>query len=405
MVRKATYEAMGLRDVDISRTPEGIVVTGRTNHDLERCPHCGSDRLRKLATREETMFDVPENNKPVWIKLIKQRYHCAACSKTSLADVASGRLTGHRLTERLRDYIVQQGSVEAFSALCERIGTSSRNVRAVFDREFDALLKTPTDTIPRHLGLASVRFVRSDLLLVSNAATAEFHSILGSDLDLNQLVDDRKAEALAVETVVLSAADKGMKRGVELAFPNALVRLANSFPSFHANEAILSALKDYRRAASYSDKVRVAKSEGLLSRRYEELDEADQTVLKAWQDHSVPLVDAFNIKESFLSLWEADWEVSPDQFEAMAAQANALPGLYRNLRCWFPTLALGAFPRFDQYDQDINHLREAIRAEKRGHSADTIRSRLMRQTLRKDMTRKPVPIADLTAMLVEGQNA
>ncbi len=92
---------------------------------------CNSQNFSKFDIRKCTYKDLPIRAKQVSLILLLQRYQCKNC-KIIFIDKDYNMTTSHKITNRLKNYILQQVTIKSFSLLANEIGVTEGNIRAIF---------------------------------------------------------------------------------------------------------------------------------------------------------------------------------------------------------------------------------------------------------------------------------
>ena len=105
-----------------------------------RCPHCGriDDHIR-FGRRRQRYRDLPKRGKPVSMVVHRQRCRCRHCGKTFLESLPDMD-THHRATQRLIDYIRQQGLRRTFVSIAAEVGLSEGSIRNIYREETKQVL-------------------------------------------------------------------------------------------------------------------------------------------------------------------------------------------------------------------------------------------------------------------------
>lgn len=114
------------------RSEEGgkTVLHVETTGDTKPCPNCHSSDIVGFGRRTQSVPDVPENGKPVVLRVVTRRFRCKACGRSfyeSVDEVGGSR----RMTDRLVKWIRNEAPSRRFTEIATETGLSEGTVRAV----------------------------------------------------------------------------------------------------------------------------------------------------------------------------------------------------------------------------------------------------------------------------------
>jgi len=108
-------------------------VLARLAYEPERCPGCGIDGLASgLVYRHGVLtrwlYGLPRKNKPVAVRIDRQRYRCRSCGKTFLQPLASVPGRG-ALSQALEAFILDQSQSMPCTAIARTVGVHEKTIR------------------------------------------------------------------------------------------------------------------------------------------------------------------------------------------------------------------------------------------------------------------------------------
>ena len=148
------------------------------------CTHCGSVgvKFKKHSVRFRDVVDIPSQGKRVLLRVKHRRYECTECGST-FYELLSGIDSFAKVTNRLRNYIMEQAVKKEFEEVGEEVGLTGQTVKRYFKEVIAQLSMSKTIKAPRVLGI--------DEVYVNGVARAVFTDIENNIL-LDMLPDNTK---------------------------------------------------------------------------------------------------------------------------------------------------------------------------------------------------------------------
>jgi transposase len=352
------------------------------------CPHCDSQSISCNGSRPALFKDLPIHGKQVRIKVIRQRYLCKDCGKSSsqrLPDVDDKR----DATARLVRYVSEQSLMRTFASIAENIGSTPNTVRNIYEeytRSLDLSYKPET---PEWLGIADIHAIRRPRCVLTNVKDRLLLDVLSArDLAavsrrLRAMPDRRRVQVVTVDMW------PGYRDAALRHLPHAKI-VVDKFHILRLADKGLDTVRRMQRSKLSPKRRRVlANDRSILTRRHHELEESEKSTLEGWAKEFPLLGQAYALKEGLYNIYDAR-----DRFEARErylAWQMSVPGLLEAafqelisaLRNWEPYI----LAYFDQsphvthaYTESINSLMRHVRRNGRGYSFEALRAGLLYST-------------------------
>jgi transposase len=140
--------------------------------ELTHCLYtdCRSNNIKANGSgRKLYIAHTPLDDRPRRITYRRQSYYCHDCKRTSRPPVP-GLYKRHRITRRLRRYIVRQALLpeESFKGIAQRVGRSERNIRDIFEEHRAHLDAIRAIATPRVMGMDGVYIKGQESLIVTD---------------------------------------------------------------------------------------------------------------------------------------------------------------------------------------------------------------------------------------------
>jgi transposase len=350
---------------------------------LEKCPFCRSKNLSRFGTRPALFMDIP-HGKRVGIEVVRQRYRCKDCGKTTsqpLPDIDDKRFA----TRQLVAYIKARSLRDTFSRIADDVGVSVNTVRNVFEEHVAALEKTSNPETPDWLGIDEVHIVKQMRCVLANVRERTVLDMLPSRT--KQVVYRRllKLDRSEVEIVTIDM-HRPYLEAAQAALPKALVIVDKWHVLKYANQGLETVRKSLR--ASLTPKVRrqLMHDRHILLKRRHALDATEQTFLHDWMERFPELRAAYELKEGFYAIYAAK-----DKFDAKWRYRDWLMSVPKEMEEPFNDLLRAVenwqdyiFSYFDTqtrvtnaYTESLNALIKHVHRNGRGYSFPAIRAKIL----------------------------
>lgn len=271
------------------------------------CPKCGTfPNFYKRGKKDQLFFDLPMHGKRVGLITKRQRYRCLECKETFFEDLPDMDVS-RSVTNRLIDWIQQASLEKTFTSIAEEIGVDEKTVRNIFN-DYVGELESQTDLrIPKWLGIDEVHLLKNYRCVITDVENKSVIDILRKrNKDtvisyLSKLQDIDKIELVAMDMW------NPYKSAVNTVIPHAKIVIDKFHVVKLANEALEKIRKANRQNVSAKERRQLMRDRyALLTRRKDLKDFDDQIRLQVWTDKFPLLGQAYELKEQFFDIYEAE---------------------------------------------------------------------------------------------------
>lgn len=378
-------DLLGYEVFDKQETEHDIRFTVQWQAGNLICLHCGSmTPLHKHGVLPQVYMDMPLRGKRVGLTVNVQRYKCRDCGKTSMQNV--GFLdTKRAATQRLVRYIETESLRRTFTSIGYEVGLSEAAIRAIFKDHLRYLEETVHFKTPEWLGMDELKLMKKERGIITNV----------KERTVIQLLPDRNLST--IKSYLRSLPDKDrvqvvamdMWRPYRLAVHEVLPHAQIVVDKFHvvrmATLALDTVRKSIREGLKPNQRRTLMHDRFILFRRAKELKQDEQTKRDAWFA-SFPLLQlAYEMKEEFYDLWEAQTGAEAVRlYDAWAAKLTselmpAFGDLVTSMTNWRDEI----FAHFDYgrvtnaYTEAVNGMAKLIARNGRGYSFEAIRAKVL----------------------------
>lgn len=145
----------GLTPTDYRNENGDIIATVVLNDgDIDICPNCGG-KLYKHGQRSNTFADLPIQNQPVKLEVVRPRYRCKDCHALVTANlefIDDKRRASHRLVEYIQNNCLEK----TFSELADNTGLAVNTIKSITLDYISELEKTVLFETPTILGVDEI---------------------------------------------------------------------------------------------------------------------------------------------------------------------------------------------------------------------------------------------------------
>lgn len=349
------------------------------------CPKCGTvANLYKHGKKQQLFFDLPMHAKRVGIYVNRQRYKCRECKETffeNLPDMDVNRSVTNRLI-----YWIQEASLEkTFTSVGEEIGVDEKTVRNIFKDYIDELEAQTDFRTPKWLGIDEVHLLKNYRCVITDVENKSVIDILrkrNKDTVISylyKLQDIDKIELVAMDMW------NPYKSAVNTVIPNAKIVIDKFHVVKLANEALEKIRKANRQNVSAKERKQLMRDRYvLLTRRKDLNDFDDQIKLQVWTDKFPLLGQAYELKEQFFDIYEAE-----SINEAYKLYQNWLSNIPKELMTFFEDLIKAmnnweeeifnyfTSPITNAYTESLNRLIKTMNHVGRGYSFEALRAKIL----------------------------
>lgn len=269
------------------------------------CESCGAiGELVRFGKADQGFRDVPIHGKRVTLWLVRRRYRCNACRATfrpTLAEMDDKRY----MTRRLVQYVEKAVLTRTNSAVAAETGLEEKTVRQIFN-DFRLTEDEGLNFVtPRILGLDELYLQKQFRCVLTNI---EEQTVIN-------LLPNRSLE-LVTHTLKNLPNRENVKIVSTDMYPNYLAASSVAFPhatpvvdKFHvvkmANEALELVRRSFRKDMEVGERRALLHERRLMLMRRRDLTLLNQQTIKAWFERFPLLGAAYEAKERFFELYDA----------------------------------------------------------------------------------------------------
>ena len=349
------------------------------------CPKCGTiPNLYKHGKKEQLFFDLPMHAKRVGLIIKRQRYKCRECNETffeNLPDMDVNR----SVTNRLIDWIQEASLEKTFTSVAEEIGVDEKTVRNIFN-DYVVELEAQTDfRTPKWLGIDEVHLLKNYRCVITDVKYKSVIDVLrkrNKDMVisyLSKLQDIDKIELVAMDMW------NPYRSAVKTVMPNTKIVIDKFHVVKLANEALEKIRKANRENVSAKERRQLVRDRYVLLKRRKDLNDFDDQIkLQVWTDMFPLLGQAYELKEQFFDIYEAN-----SVNEAYELYQNWLSNVPTELMIYFEDLIKAVnnweeeifnyfySPITNAYTESLNRLIKTMNHVGRGYSFEALRVKIL----------------------------
>lgn len=349
------------------------------------CPKCGSiPNFYKHGKKEQLFFDLPMHAKRVGIYVNRQRYKCRECNETffeNLPDMDVDR----SVTNRLIDWIQTASLEKTFTSVADDVGVDEKTVRNIFN-DYVSELEAQTDfRTPKWLGIDEVHLLKNYRCVITDVENKSVIDILrkrNKDVVISYL--SRLQDIDKIELVTMDMWNP-YKSAVNSVIPHAKIVIDKFHVVKLANEALEKIRKANRENVSTKERRQLMRDRYVLLKRRKDLNDFDDQIkLQVWTDMFPLLGQAYELKEQFFDIYEAE-----SINEAYKLYQNWLSNVPKELMTYFEDLIKAMnnweeeifnyfnFPITNAYTESLNRLIKTMNHVGRGYSFEALRAKIL----------------------------
>lgn len=167
----------GLTPTDYRNENCDIIATVVLNDgDINICPNCGG-KLYKHGQRSNTFADLPIQNQPVKLEVVRPRYRCKDCHALVTANlefIDDKRRASHRLVEYIQNNCLEK----TFSELADNTGLAVNTIKSITLDYISELEKTVLFETPTILGVDEISILDAKRMAIVNLSMNCLFNIL-----------------------------------------------------------------------------------------------------------------------------------------------------------------------------------------------------------------------------------
>lgn len=362
--------------------PHDYQITVRTLSPHHSCPFCHDTKFEKHGMLTPEFRVLPMHGKRVGLVVQRQRYRCHRCGHIFL-DQVPGMDKHHRLTARLKMYVVGKVLSRPFTALAEEVGLDEKTVRVLFRMvvaDWDAERHVAA---PEFLGIDEVVMGQPRCVL-TNIREQTLVAMLPSRTYERVVAYLRRLPQPARVHWVTMDMWRTYREAVRHALPTARIVVDKFHVLRMANVGLESVRKPIRATLSPKERRILMHDRFFLLRRAQDLQPMERVLVETWTRNLPLLGEAYQAKETFFAIYEAS-----SRWEAERTYQQWLKGLSGDVQPFFAPLTTAMsnwraeiFAYYDQpvtnaYTESANNLIRAMQRLGRGYSFEVLRAKML----------------------------
>src|SRR5690625_2799892 len=349
------------------------------------CPKCGTvANLYKHGKKEQLFFDLPIHAKLFGIFVKRQRYKCnksgARCLE-SRRDIDEGMSVINRLINW-----IQGASFEiTMTRVVEVIGVVEKIVRNIFNDYVDELEAQTDFRAPKWLGIDEVHLLKNYRCVITDVENKSVIDTLRKRNKDNVISYLSKLQNIDKIELVAMDMRNPYKSAVNTVIPHAKIVIDKFHVVKLANEALEKIRKANRQNVTAKERRQLMRDRYvLLTRRKDLNDFDDQIKLQVWTDMFPLLGQAYELKEQFFDIYEAE-----SINDAYKLYQNWVLNVPKELMTYFEDLIRAMnnceeeifnyfnSPITNAYTESLNRLIKTINHVGRGYSFEALRAKIL----------------------------
>lgn len=349
------------------------------------CPNCGScEKFVKVGRLPQVYMDLPAHGRRVGLHLQRQRYRCEDCKITfvqPIPDFDDKRV----MTRRLVEYIEKESLRRTFVSLAEDTGLNEKTIRNIF-RDYVARLSSDTTFVtPEWLGIDEIHLMKKPRAIFTNVKQRTVIDLLENRTKATVLPRLMRFENRADIKLVTMDMWTPYRDAVNSAIPKAVVVVDKFHLQRMANISMDDIRKEIREGLTTAQRHTLMHDRYVLLKRKRDLKDKDHLVLESWTNNHPKLATAYNLKELFFDIWEAQTEADArtlyrDWLKATPAELmwtfqpiiTAMTNWEREIFAYFSHHRVT-----NAYTESLNGLIRVTERVGRGYSFEAMRARLL----------------------------
>jgi transposase len=376
---------LNLADYKVVRVEENdhdYHITAEVSNPPKACLGCGSQHLAGHGRNGQVIRDLPSHGKRVAIYIDNRRWRCQGCGKTVM-EVLPAVNSKREMTDRLVRWIGQQSLKRTFASLAEEAGLDEKTIRNIFRDYVNELEATVRFETPKWMGIDEIHLIKPRGVITN----IENNTVL-------ELLANRNQDTIAKYLTGLKGKDKVQyvamdmwkpyKTAVNAVLPQATVVIDKFHIVKMANEALEKVRKAVRAELTLKQKRGLMHDRFVLLKRERDLNDKERLNLDGWVKNYPLLGEAYQLKESFYSIYEA--KSQEDAVRAYEIWQKSIPPelhdhfheLTRAFQNWMPDiLAYFKHPVTNAYTESLNSLIRVMDRMGRGYSFEALRAKIL----------------------------
>lgn len=370
--------------ISVHENDQDYLIVAETGDEPGACPHCGAiGESVRYGKKRQTFMDLPVHGKRVGIRVVRRRYRCYACGRTFLEPLAV--MDGsHQMTKRLSEYVAKESLDRTFVSLADMVGIHEKTVRLLFKDYVAKLARETHFETPSWMGIDEVHILKQPRCIITNVQEGAIIDMLPNrrretvEAYLRCLPD-----AHCVRVVTMDMWNP-YKDAVHTVLPQARIVVDRFHIVRMASYALETVRKGIRANLSPKQRRQLMHDRHILLKRERELYGKELVIARAWFGAFPLMKTAYDLKESFYSIWEEkdrhhavqhyyQWEDSiPEELRsAFAPVLTAMENWREEILTYFEWGLTNA------YTESLNGLVKMTNRIGRGYSFEVIRAKML----------------------------
>lgn len=346
------------------------------------CPNCQDANIVQHGINQRKVRDLNEFNKLVGLVIKGHRYRCKACGK-SWADTYKSIDDSARMTNRMRDYIINQCLQTTFTDIKKELDISLTAVEKIFAKYAEEMESQRQIVAPRILGM--------DETMLNGIYRGMY-----VDVENRRIIDitaDRKQRTVRQWLALLPEKERtecatidmwgSYKDALRMEMPNVFIVIDKFHVIKHLNEALDTIRKKYTATLTDKERRHIKGNRWLLLTNSEEIEGMNamrlQDILYSFPELEKPYV----IKEEFrnIYLFSKTREEAEQAFEEWKTTINDYP----EYLAFADTVENWRTEIFNYFDfrftnavtESLNKVSKEISAQGRGYNFNVLRAKIL----------------------------
>ena len=346
------------------------------------CPNCQDTDIVQHGINQRKVRDLNEFNKLVGLVIKGHRYRCKACGK-SWADTYKSIDDSARMTNRMRDYIINQCLQTTFTDIKKELDISLTATEKIFAKYAEEMESQRQIVAPRILGM--------DETMLNGIYRGMY-----VDVENRRIIDitaDRKQRTVRQWLALLPEKERtecatidmwgSYKDALTMEMPNVFIVIDKFHVIKHLNEALDTIRKKYTSELSDKERRHIKGNRWLLLTNSEEIEGMNAIRLHDILYSFPKLKEPYEIKERFrdIYLFSKTREEAEQAFEEWKTTINDYP----EYLAFADTVENWRTEIFNYFDfrftnavtESLNKVSKEISAQGRGYNFNVLRAKIL----------------------------
>lgn len=346
------------------------------------CPNCQDTDIVQHGINQRKVRDLNEFNKLVGLVIKGHRYRCKACGK-SWADNYKSIDDSARMTNRMRDYIIDQCLQTTFTDIKKELDISLTAIEKIFAKYAEEMESQRQIVAPRILGM--------DETMLNGIYRGMY-----VDVENRRIIDitaDRKQRTVRQWLALLPEKERtecatidmwgSYKDALTMEMPNVFIVIDKFHVIKHLNEALDTIRKKYTSELSDKERRHIKGNRWLLLTNSEEIEGMNAMRLQDILYSFPKLKEPYEIKERFrdIYLFSKTREEAEQAFEEWKTTINDYP----EYLAFADTVENWRTEIFNYFDfrftnavtESLNKVSKEISAQGRGYNFNVLRAKIL----------------------------